>query len=191
MDDTPFDPTSAVTFELESGRVFVKDETRHALVPLLELRRLCDSAGKVATQGFARMIGKAMAQRMLHSMSKDSAKPSDVSIEEFVSHVGGQFALVGFGTITVETWGSALMLIVQHNELSVDFVAALLSASIEQLLNEPVECVAVQHQQQTSRLLVTSDASREQVATWYRQGIPWHEMIARLHTASIAPDVTP
>lgn len=181
MADTPFDPTGAVTFDLSSGRVSLEHASERVLAPVDGLAQLCKAAGQSATQEFGRAIGSAMGQRLAKRVAPNPEDIRSVTMELFVEHLRGEFALAGLGVIHMELWGSALLFVVNHDGVPAYLVASVLDAAIEASTGRATACVKVEESLGASRYLVTNRATSERVSGWVAAGVPWSEALVRLH----------
>lgn len=184
MAEFAFDPQCAVTFDLGSGSVSLRDSSRQLLVPLAPLGDLLQAAGSDATRSFARAIGSDMATRISKRIAQHSIACESVTASAFIDQVRGEFAVLGLGTVHAETWGQALMFVANHSGFSADFVAAVLQGLVQSFSSKTVTCPLVFRDGDTSRVLVVAPDTETQVNHWINEGVSWHDIIARLHIAS-------
>jgi hypothetical protein len=198
MADPRFDPSGAVTFDLQHGLVHREGAPPTVLVPHGGLLALCAAAGHDAAIVFGRAVGAAMggrlAARFAGSREVDSNQaPASVdaaaavrraSIEAVVEHLGGELALGGFGCLSLERWGRAMVLVVDHAPLGAAG-DALLEAILEGAL---VACtgrsprVGILHREESrARFFVGSPAAIQRVQTQVRVGETWAEALVQLH----------
>jgi len=190
MPYAPFDPTRAVTFDLSSGQVHLQDSPSTVIVPAAALADLCASAGEEATARFGRAIGEAMGKRIAGRLGGPQASRAEVetaTIEGFVEHLGGEFALTGMGAVTLERWGKALVFVLDRGALPAGLVAALFEAALQVATGRSVRCIRIMEEQVRSRYLVTSVSAAGRVQGWLSEGASWGEALVKLHAAQQAP----
>lgn len=186
MADTPFDPSGAVTFDLTSGRVSLEHASERVLAPVDGLAQLCEAAGLSATQAFGLAIGTAMGQRLAKRVAPNAKDIRGVTMERFLEHLRGEFALAGLGVVRMELWGSALLFIVDHAGVPAHLVASVLDGAIEASTGRATACVKLEDSSGSSRYLATSQATGNRVSDWVARGVPWSEVMARLHVPPVA-----
>ena len=113
MASPPFDASKAVTFDLSRGQIQKDDEPR-LLVSASALLALCQAAGVDATGVFARAAGDAIGRAIARRFERTGSDARDASVETVVEHLSGELAVAGFGTLSAERWGRALVLVVDR-----------------------------------------------------------------------------
>jgi hypothetical protein len=177
MADAPFDPSGAVTFDLSSGRVSLAHASPRVLAPADGLARLCEAAGENATREFGSAIGTAMGARLAQHLGG----MREVSMERFVEHLRGEFALAGFGVVGMELWGDALLFVVEHAFMPPSLVASVLDGALAGATGRSVVCVKLAESEGQTRFLVTGQQGAARVAGWVAEGVAWGEVLVRLH----------
>jgi len=150
MPFAPFDPTRAVTFDLSSGQVHLQDSLATVIVPASALADLCSAAGDEATARFGRAIGQAMGKRVAGRLGGPEASRTEVetsTIEGFVEHLGGEFALTGMGALSLERWGRALVFVLDRATAPVLLVSTLFEAALESATGRSARCIRVMEEQ--------------------------------------------
>ncbi len=186
MSDAPFDPTGAVTFDLAAGRVSMKGSPARVLVPSEQLSALCDAAGQDATRSLGRTMGEAMARRALEALAGPDGSVGGVSIESFVQHLAGEFALVGLGAVGMERWGRAMLLTVASPVAHDGLLRAVLEGALESTTKRTVRCTKLMQADGLSRFLIASPSTAEQVERQLGGGKAWAEILVELHGAGSA-----
>lgn len=179
MADAPFDPSGAVKFDLSLGRVSLEHVTSRVLAPADGLRQLCASAGKDATREFGRSIGSGMGTRIAQRVTEEGT--NKISPEGYIEHLRGEFALAGFGVVSIERWGNAMLFIVDHATLPPGLVAAVLDGALERSTGRTACCVELMSSETRTRFLVASASTAEQVSAWIGEGMSWGEVMVKLH----------
>src|SRR5262245_44225278 len=113
MASPPFDASKAVTFDLSRGQIQKEDESR-VLVSAHALVALCQAAGPDATSIFARAVGDAIGEAIARRFERAGGDAKGATIESVVEHLGGELALAGFGALSIERWGRALVFVVDR-----------------------------------------------------------------------------
>lgn len=192
MPEPRFDPSKAVTFDLGSGLVHLEGAPSRTLVPADALGALCVAAGPEATTAFGRAIGAPMGKRLANRFAGGGAENSAengqgvraASIEAVVDHLGGEVALLGLGTLGLERWGHALVLVVDHSPLDASgdaLLEAVLANALEAATGRAVQAITVGREGARARFLVAGRAAAEKTRAWLAQGMSWGEAIAKLH----------
>jgi hypothetical protein len=122
-----------------------------------------------------------MGQRLAKRVAPNTEDIRGVSMERFVEHLRGEFALAGLGVVRMELWGSALLFVVDHAGVPTHLVASVLDGAIEASTGRATACVKVEESSGSSRYLVTGQAAGSRVSGWIAAGVPWSEVMVRLH----------
>src|SRR4051812_29787773 len=145
MPEARFDPSKAVTFDLASGLVHLEGAPSRLLVPADALRALCEAAGAEASSAFGRAIGAPMGQRVASRFAGAGEGAGEgvkkASVETIVDHLGGEMALAGLGSLALERWGHALVLVVDSSPLEGGgdrLLEAVLAGALEAATGQPV-----------------------------------------------------
>jgi hypothetical protein len=214
MPEARFDPSKAVTFDLASGLVHIEGAPSRLLVPADALRALCEAAGGDATAAFGRALGVPMGRRVATRLggSDASGKASGggsgsggggaggagsgsaetvrkTSIEGIVDHLGGELALAGLGSLSVERWGHALVLVVDHSPLESagdKLLEAAFAGALEEATGRAVRALLIARDDARARFLIAGSAAIEKARGWIEQGMTWGEALARLHSKPAA-----
>ncbi len=186
MSDAPFDPSGAVSFDLASGRVNVKDSSSRVLVPAESLCALCEAAGEDATRSLGRAIGESVGRRALQGLV-GAQTPNDrvngVTLQRFVEFLAGEFAIAGLGTLGFERWGRAMLVMVDCSVPHAGLVGAVIEAALESSTGRSMRCVELANQGERKRYLVASASTAERVRGELAAGKAWAEVLVGLHAA--------
>ncbi len=74
---TAFDPTEAVTFDLDFGRIHLDGAPSRVMVPAAELMTICAAAGSEATARLGAAMGKAAGKRVALRLAGGSENRAD------------------------------------------------------------------------------------------------------------------
>jgi hypothetical protein len=196
MAEPRFDPSKAVKFDLQHGLVHRDGAPPIVLVPLGGLLALCAAAGNEAGHVFGRAVGAAMGGRVASRLQVAAGEASAASeggapagavrtatLDAVVEHLGGELALGGFGSLSIERWGRALVLVVDHAPLGGAgdvLLEAILEGAIAAASGRTVRAGLLGREQERARFFVGSNAAIEQVWTWIADGTSWAEALVKL-----------
>jgi hypothetical protein len=190
MPYAPFDPTRAVTFDLSSGQVHLQDSQTTVIVPASALAELCSAAGEQATARFGRAIGQAMGKRVASRLGGPEQSRTQIessTVEGFVEHLGGEFALAGMGTLSLERWGRALVLVLDRGSSPSALLCALLESALEAATGRAVRCLRIMQEDLRERFAVTNPEAATRAQAWLAEGASWGEVLVKLHAPHQAP----
>jgi hypothetical protein len=175
----PFNPTHAVRFEIARGRVSLDGQEARVLVPAAALGKLCESAGPEGVKDFGKNLGTEIGRRVAARL--DGGAPS---VAALVEHLGGDLALSGLGSLTVEIWGKALVLAVMDSPLGKEgdlLLASVLEGALQRALARDTSLVELERSDGRVRFAVLSPRTADSVRKWLGQGISWGDALARLN----------
>jgi len=188
MSHVRFDPTKTVTFDLQHGLVHVEGAPSRVLVPADALGALFTAAGGEATASFGRALGESLGRRVASRLSggEDGER---VSVEAMVEHLGGELAITGLGSLGLERWGRALVMVIDQSPLGEGgdgLLEAVLEGALAAAADRSVVAVFLGRDSVRARFLLTGEAGAEKVKAWMGEGVSWGDALVRLH-ASPAP----
>jgi hypothetical protein len=178
MAEPRFDPSNAVKFDLGRGQVDL-DGAPRMLVPVDALLALCKGAGPEALRDFGRTLGTEVGRRVRERIKVDQA-----SLESVVEHLGGDLALSGLGSLAIERWGRALVMTVSDSPLGADgdgLIASVLEGALQRGMGRDARVVKLERKNGLVRLLVTAPKTAEKVQSLLASGLPWGDLLAKLH----------
>ena len=192
MQGPRFDPTKAVTFDLEHGLIHLDGGPSRVVVPAEALLALCSAAGRHAAVAFGRAIGEAMGRRVAKRLGEVASDGTarGASVETVVDHLGGELSLGGLGSLGLERWGRAMVLVVDHSPLGRAgdmLLEAVLEGAVASATARPARAVLLGREEVRARFLVTGATAVAKVRAWIDSGTSWAEVIARLHGTGAAP----
>lgn len=179
MPDLRFDPSKSVTFDLAHGLVHLEGAPARLLVPADALAALAAAAGPEAAAAFGRALGEAMGRRVAARLAAGEA-----AVDVVVEHLGGELALVGLGSLGLERWGKALVLVVDQSPLGAGgdrLLEAALAAAVEAAAGRHVHAVLLGREGVRARFLLGGEAGMVKVRTWLAEGASWGDALVRLH----------
>ena len=174
-----FNPSNSVEFDLARGQIALRGETGRLLVPADALLALCQAAEPEARKDFARRLGTEIGRRVAERLgAADQASP-----EAVVEHLGGDWALMGLGSLALESWGKALLLHVVDSPLGDagdDVLGGAFEGALQRGFGRDAAVVRLTRDGSRVRFLVTSRSGGERVEQWLAGGSSWIEVLGRL-----------
>lgn len=174
-----FNPSNSVEFDLTRGQIALRGAGERVLIPVDALLALCLGADPEALQDFAQRMGIEIGRRV----SERLEQPAQASVEAVVEHLGGDWALMGFGSLALERWGRALVLTVDGSPLGAsgdDVIAFMIEGALQRAFARDVGVQRLSRDGARARFLVTSRAAADQVQSWLSAGTSWAEALSRL-----------
>jgi len=191
LNHTPFDPKKAVTFDLPHGQVRLGDSSndtdRAVIVPAEALATIVRAAGDKAAQDLGRALGATLGSRVASRMS-GAEQVRAASLESVAAELAAEVATVGFGELSFERWGKALVAVVTGAPNGLRFVlAALVEGLLAGATGRSIHTLTLTRDADPTRILVARADSIDRVASWLGEGVPWGDAITRLHASSGGP----
>lgn len=179
MPEPLFDPSHAVTFDLAHGLVHLEDAPSRVLVPADALAALAAVASPDARAAFASALGKPLGARAARRLGDTRG----ATVEQVVDHLGGELALAGLGSLSLERWGRALLIVVDHCPLpsAEDVLSGVLAAALGAATGRDVRCVRLMRDATRARFLVASAASEQKARALLGEGTTWGDVLVKLH----------
>jgi hypothetical protein len=177
---TRFNPSGSVSFDLVRGRVDCGGE--HVLVPADALVDLCRAAGDEAVSDFGRRLGTAVGRRIADRLG-DGA--SAASMEEVLDHLGGELAVLGLGSLALERWGRALVLIIDGSVFVQQLdrlLGAVLEGALQRAFGRDCHAVWLMRDDRKVRFLIANAASADKVIQWIGAGSSYGDALTRLQS---------
>jgi hypothetical protein len=174
-----FDPSHSVEFDLGRGQIAVRGSSERVLIPADALFALCEGSEPEVRRDFARRVGTEAGRRAAERLGD----PARAEIDAVVEHLGGDLALMGFGSLGLERWGRALVLTVSSSPFGAngdELLAGVLEGALQRAFGRDVGAVRLVRDDVRARFLVSSRAGSEKVRTWLSSGATWSEALTRL-----------
>jgi hypothetical protein len=150
---------------------------------MVPVEALAAIAGSGASNEVARIVGTALGKRAAARIGQTNG----ATVEAFATALGGELAVAGYGALSFERWGRALVLVVEHAAVPDPMLGAMLAHAIEAASGRgDVACATLAREGETARLLVASKASAARVNAWLEDGVKWGEALTRLHSGGAA-----
>jgi hypothetical protein len=174
---TPFDPAGYFAFDLAHGAVHTRHGDRVLMLSSDVISPLVATAARHGDLTAVRSLGKRMGEHAARSLGGDVAGQSP---EDVLQHAAGTLALLGWGTLSMERWGRALVLVLEGApQLDADSLglAALLGGLLTSLGGRDVACVPIGR---SARFVVVHPQVAETVWSWAKEGVSLPEIVGRL-----------
>ncbi len=179
MGSPRFDPSHAVKFDLALGKVVAGGA--RVVIPADALLDLARAAGDEAGRDFGRKLGTEIGRQVAEQLGAGAA---EASIEAVLEHLGGHLAVNGLGSLGLERWGQALVLVVDGSPFGAtgdSLLAAILEGAVQRGLGRDAHAVILVRSDEQARFLLTGTSGAGRARGWLEQGMRWSEVIARLH----------
>jgi hypothetical protein len=181
MAEPQFDPARVLKFDFGRGQVTLHGQGLCLVVPREALLELLEAAGDDASRNFGQQLGIEVGRRVAERLGSGVEQ---TSIDSFVDHLGGELALMGLGSLAVERWGQAMVILVEGapgGKSGVALIAAVVCGALQRALSRDVVAVELAQSDGRLRLLVVSKSAAHKVQQWLAEKVAWGEVIARLH----------
>jgi hypothetical protein len=181
MTNGAFDPTGAVQFDLGRGVVEGGGE-RMLLVPASLLAEVAHAAGAEAARAIAHAIGTACGERLSTRLG-GSEGVTKASVDDIVTQLTGELAVSGVGSMHLERWGRAIVIVVQNCPISdPEAVAEIIGAALVAATDRPVSATALVRDAGGVRVLVTGKDGAERAKQLLAKGSSWGDVLANIQT---------
>jgi hypothetical protein len=190
MDKSSFDPTRAVVFDLPRGHVTLEGQSPALLLGADALAQLCNGLDAAAIRRFGALLGKAAGARIrarlgaAGSVTLEKATLGKPTLESMVDQLGGEVSLAGFGALSIERWGQALVVYIEGCPLgskAPELLGAYVEAALAVAVERDVNAVALEKDPARLRLLLCGQAGSARVQGWLSAGGSWGDALAALH----------
>jgi hypothetical protein len=185
------DLTSAVRFDLPRGAVHTtgsgltgQGEERAVLIPVAALAEALASAPRDTREHVARAVGGSIGRRAAARFGGSSGV-RDADVESVVESLAAEIALAGFGVLSLERWGKALVILLEappafDSQFFAPLLEAALGAATAWATRASLTCLHLSNDDDGSRFLIARGPSGEQVRMWMNSGVTWAEALRRL-----------
>jgi hypothetical protein len=175
-----FDPTHSVRFDLPRGSVTAGGDERHVLLPCAALNDLVLIAGPEAAAAVGRALGTSIGHRIATRLG-GTRELRATSIEGVLRDVTGELGTLGFGLVSVERWGRALVIVIDRPAVAdLPFLASIVEGMLEAAGDAPVRCTSLGRDGTMVRVLVASEAAIARARRMLDTGTTWGEVLTRL-----------
>jgi hypothetical protein len=184
MTEPSFDPAQALKIDLSRGQLTLQGSSGRVLIPTEGLIELLGATSDNSVAAFGAGMGAEIGKRIADRLG---AEIHQASVELFLEHLGGELALTGLGSLSVERWGKALVLCVEglKSEACLErVIASLLEAALQRSLSRDAAAILLSREGGSLRFLVAGRHARPKVEQWLASGVPYGDVLTRLHQAS-------
>lgn len=179
MSEAQFDPGGFYEFDLAHGAVRTRTGARVVVLSDSVVTPLVATAVQKGDLTPVRRLGRDIGQHVSDALG---SSPSELAPETVLGHVSAVLALFGWGRLSFERWGEAVV-VVGEGVPSLDDdnlgIAALLGGLFSALAGRDVACVPAS----AERFVLVDPSIAEQVWIWSKEGSELPEIIGSL-TAS-------
>lgn len=193
-----FDLSGIVRFDLDRGRVTLRDRTgandetsSRTLVPADALASLCRHVSREAVLDFGRRIGTDVGRRVAERLEREL---NEATPETLLDHLGGEMALLGLGSLRLELWGRAMVFTIESSALletgssdprdpAAELLGAVLEGAIARGLGRDARLLPLSRDARELKLLACNPSTRARVEGWLAEGCHYGEALARLNDA--------
>lgn len=183
-----FDMTGALRFDLARGRVNLGGVGARVVLPVEALSVLCRSLSEAELADFGHGLGNAVGKRVAERLGSHLNR---VETEEMVDHLGGELALMGLGSLSVEYWGRAMVVSVVDSpfvfgdgrkpDSGDELLASLIQGALLRVTSRELSVVPLSRLDDTVRFAVCGQRARELIESWLAEGCHYGEVLARLN----------
>lgn len=181
MKTPSFDPTRAVVFDLNRGRVTLEGSGA-VLLSADALAQLCADLDPSAVRQLGMLLGKQAGGRIRARIGSSSP-----TLEAMVDQLGGEVSLGGLGSLSVERWGQALVVRVESCPLGAragELMGAFVETALHVVFRRDAKAIVVERNADAFRLLLCSEAAASKVSNWLGRGSSFGDALAALHQQS-------
>jgi hypothetical protein len=191
-----FDSSRAVRFDLREGTISLADQEPQVLLPVEEVLAL--AAGGRTLRSLARGVGRRAMLRTAGRLADldetaratrtEAPLPADLlraaSLPNVVEQLGGELALLGLGNLHAETWGSALVIVLDPCSLDArgdELVEGIVEGALGLATERDVSALVVDRRSGIVRVVVGHGDALARVRPLVAAGEPFTEIIRALH----------
>ena len=176
-DTEQFNPEGYFAFDMARGQVQARGGDRVLVLSGDAVGPLVSTAVKHGDLTTVRALGRKIGE---HAQASLGGNATAASPEQVATHAGGVLALLGWGRLTLERWGKALVVTVKGAP-TLDGphlgMAALLGGMLSAMSGRDIACVPVGEEGQ---FLVVAPSVAEQVWGWAKETPEVGSLVARL-----------
>ncbi len=176
-----FDPARAVRLDFRRGAALASDDERLVLLPAAALTELALEAEPELRLTLGKALGASLGARVAARLGGSEAAVG-ASLETFVDELGGEIAAAGLGTLALERWGQALVVLVGNPAVDDDaFLGGLVGAALAAATGKDIHAVHLSSTDGQAKLLVASRGTAGRVREWLAAGDTFGSVIQKLH----------
>lgn len=180
MANAAFEADRVVRFDLPQGSVHAGDDERVVLFPVTALAELAREAPPATIEAVGRALGDALGKRVAAGLG-GAEGVRGATLEAVITRLAGEAAVLGWGAVSLERWGRAMLLVVERAALPEAMVAGAMASALARATGATGVSCAVVARDGALRLLVSSEAAIERVRRWLADGVSWGDAMTRLN----------
>lgn len=178
-----FDPNGAVRFDLNRGAASDARGARLLVVPAAALEGI-ERAHAPAVAALGTEIGRACGARVASRLGGDGGVRG-AQLEVVVSHLAGELAIAGIGSVHVERWGRAMVCVVANPSFPSDaFLAAVLGGALGAASGREVAAASLGKDGNAVRFFIGTKATAERVRELVAQGKGFAEIVTSIQAGA-------
>jgi hypothetical protein len=183
MSVQPFNPANAFRFDLGRGQISTPGAGPRVLLPVDSIGHLLGSLGEDARRDFGQSLGTELGRRAAERLGDvRNASPNDV-----VDHLGGEWALMGLGSLGIELWGRALVFTVTGSPFGAngdEFIAAVAQGAVGRAMGRHAVVIPIHRDGDQVRLLAASMRASERARELLGQGRGYGEILEDINRSA-------
>ena len=178
-----FNPTNAFHFELARGQITTPGAGPRLLLPADTVSHLLGNLSEEARRDFGHSLGTELGRRAAERLGNvQQASPNEV-----VDHLGGEWALMGLGSLGLELWGRALVFTVTGSPFGAggdEFIAAVAEGAVGRGMGRHAVVVPIHRDADRVRLLASSARAAERARALLAEGRGYGEVLEELNRSA-------
>lgn len=179
MPGPAFDPKGAVRFDMTNGAASDARGTKFVLVPTSALEAL-DRTTPGALAHIGAEVGRACGARIVAKLGGESEVRA-ATLDVVVTHLAGELAIAGLGSVTLEKWGKALVVVLTNPTVNSDgFCAAALAGAVSMAVGREVFMVPIGREGNVVRYYIGTQQTMIRCRSLVSSGKTWMEIIQQL-----------
>jgi hypothetical protein len=171
MQDARFGLEGSLAIDLGNGALSDPDGTPGWLVPVDVLSRFA-LAEEAPAAALGELIGVELGKRLTTCITLET--------DLFVEHLAGECAIRGYGKVSLERWGEALVVRTDSATLPGAFLAAFFSGVLKAASRRDVRCALLGESDRVLRFLVCAPDVALRVSDRLAAGESWRAAIVAL-----------
>ena len=179
MPGPAFDPIGAVRFDMTNGSTSDSRGVNFVLVPAAALEAL-DRTTPGALAHLGSEVGRACGARIVAKLG-DEAQVRSATLDVIVTHLAGELAIAGLGSVSVEQWGKALVVVLANPTVNSDgFCAGALAGAVSVASGREVCMVPIGRDGNVARFYIGTQQTMIRCRSLVSSGKTWMEILQAL-----------
>ncbi len=179
MPGPAFDPNGAVRFDMTNGAASDSRGVKFVLVPVGALEAL-DRTTPGALAHLGSEVGRACGARIVAKLG-GASEVRGATLDVVVTHLAGELAIAGLGSVSVEQWGKALVVVLANPNVDADgFLAGALAGAVTVAAGREVCMVPIGREGNVARFLIGTPQTMIRCRSLVSSGKSWMEILQAL-----------